>query len=550
MKSVPPTSDEAARLQALREYDVLDTQAEKDFDDLTLLASEICGTPIALISLIDPDRQWFKSKVGLDVNETSRDISFCAHAIDQQHIFEVCDTLKDSRFCDNPLVTSDPNIRFYAGTPLITPQGYAIGTLCAIDIKPRALTPGQRKALETLGRAVVANLELRKKNHQLMEANQLKTEFLSNMSHELRTPLNAIIGYSQIMHEEVKVHHLPVKFGRYLEHMDYSGKRLLSIINSVLDLSKIEESKMHLTLSSIDCRKFFAQIAGLFSAMVKEKGIQFKIEIEPTAAQYLILDETKVSQIVINLINNAVKFTPTGKAVTVNILSNESQLFIIVKDNGVGINDKDQQKLFNKFQQVGKAKIGEGTGLGLAITKGLVELMGGSIKLSSREGVGSLFKVAIPHQQGDITLSLSPCSSTLDINLNSTILLVEDNLINQEVATAIFTSLGLTIELAGSGEQALELVNNNSYDLIFMDIHLPGIDGIETTRQIKQLYPLTIVIGLSADTFAKERMIPSVGESAPQMHDYLCKPVERDKLITVLNSYLPKAAPPQEPANC
>ncbi|MFT6896858.1 MAG: signal transduction histidine kinase/CheY-like chemotaxis protein [Paraglaciecola sp.] len=550
MKSAPPTSDEAARLQALREYDVLDTQAEKFFDDLTLLASEICGTPIALISLIDSDRQWFKSKVGLDAEETSRDIAFCSHAIHQQHIFEVCDTLKDIRFFDNPLVTSDPHIRFYAGTPLLTPGGYAIGTLCAIDSQPRILTPGQRQALETLGHSVVANLELHKKNRQLMEANQLKTEFLSDMSHELRTPLNAIIGYSQIMQEEVKTHNLPSKFGRYLEHMDYSGKRLLSIINSVLDLSKIEEGKMHLSLSSVDCRKLFAQIAGLFSAMVKEKGIQFKIEVDPTSAEHLILDETKVSQIVINLINNAVKFTPSGKAVTVSILSSESQLFIIVKDDGVGINKKDQQKLFNKFQQVGKAKIGEGTGLGLAITKGLVELMGGSIKLSSREGVGSLFKVTIPHQQGEIALSLSPSSSPLDVCLNSTILLVEDNLINQEVAKAIFHSMGLTIELTDSGEQALELLKNNRYDLIFMDIHLPGIDGIETTRRIKQLYPLTVVIGLSADTFEQERFAHGIGETTQQMDDYLSKPVERAKLITVLNTYLPGAAAPQEPANC
>ncbi|MFQ3235777.1 MAG: signal transduction histidine kinase/CheY-like chemotaxis protein [Paraglaciecola sp.] len=550
MKSAPPNSNEAARIQALREYDVLDTQAEKVFDDLTLLVSEICATPIALISLIDSDRQWFKSKIGVDANETSRDIAFCGHAIHQQHIFEVADTLKDIRFFDNPLVTTDPNIRFYAGTPLITPQGYAIGTLCTIDRKPRTLTSGQRQALETLGRAVMANLELRKKNHQLMEANRLKTEFLSNMSHELRTPLNAIIGYSQLMQAEVKTHNLPSKFGGYLEHMDYSGKRLLSIINAVLDLSKIEEGKMHLNLSNVDCCKLFTQIAGLFKAMAENKNIQLNIEVDPNLPEHLILDETKVSQIMINLINNALKFTPAGETVTVNIFSTEQQLFIIVKDNGVGISEEDQHKLFNKFQQVGKAKISEGTGLGLAITKGLVELMGGNIKLSSSEGMGSLFKVTIPHQHKEFGHSLASVSSTLDFCLNSTILLVEDNHINQEVAKAIFCSMGLTIELADTGEKALELVNNNSYDLIFMDIHLPGIDGIETTRQIKQQFPSTPVIGLSADTFKQENLSSNTGNTNQKMDYYLSKPVEREKLITVLNSYLPRAAPPKEPASC
>lgn len=163
MKSAPIPENEDERLAELLSYDVLDTEAEQLFDDLTSLASQICETPIALISLIDPDRQWFKSRVGLDAQETSRDIAFCSHAILQDEIFEVPDAAEDPRFHDNPLVTGSPDIRFYAGAPLITPSGHAIGTLCAIDKKPRQITDEQRASLKTLSKAVVAHLELKEK---------------------------------------------------------------------------------------------------------------------------------------------------------------------------------------------------------------------------------------------------------------------------------------------------------------------------------------------------------------------------------------------------
>ena len=154
--------DEAARLQALQRYRILDTEPERSFDDLTLLASHICGTPIALISLIDADRQWFKSRVGLTVSETSRSIAICTHAIQQQDVFIVPNALDDERFRDNPLVTGDAHLRFYAGAPLVTPDGHALGTLCVIDQVARTLTRDQVAALEALRRQTVAQLELRK----------------------------------------------------------------------------------------------------------------------------------------------------------------------------------------------------------------------------------------------------------------------------------------------------------------------------------------------------------------------------------------------------
>jgi GAF domain-containing protein len=165
--SVSPNRLEAKRLKVLWEYEVLDTVPEEVFDDLTELAARICEAPIALISLVDENRQWFKAKIGITLGETTRDISFCAHAIKQTDLFIVPDATRDKRFAENPLVTSEPKIRFYAGAPLITADGYALGTLCVIDKVPRDLLPDQRQALRILARHVVSQLELRTRTRAL-----------------------------------------------------------------------------------------------------------------------------------------------------------------------------------------------------------------------------------------------------------------------------------------------------------------------------------------------------------------------------------------------
>jgi GAF domain-containing protein len=168
--SAPIPADEKKRLKVLWQYDVLDTVPEEVFDDLTELAARICEAPIALISLVDESRQWFKSRVGVTVKETSRDVSFCAYAINQRDLFIVPDATRDARFADNPLVVSEPRIRFYAGAPLVTPDGHALGTLCVIDKVPRQLRPDQQQALRILARHVVSQLELRRRSRELAQA--------------------------------------------------------------------------------------------------------------------------------------------------------------------------------------------------------------------------------------------------------------------------------------------------------------------------------------------------------------------------------------------
>ena len=180
-KLAPIPKNDAQRIKVLWQYEILDTVPEEVFDDLTELAARICEAPIALITLVDENRQWFKSKVGVTVNETSRDISFCGHAIEQSDLFIVPDATLDKRFAENPLVKSDPKIRFYAGAPLITPDGHALGTLCVIDKVPRVLRPDQKQALRVLARHVMTQLELRRHSRELARAHQAHEQVESEL---------------------------------------------------------------------------------------------------------------------------------------------------------------------------------------------------------------------------------------------------------------------------------------------------------------------------------------------------------------------------------
>jgi signal transduction histidine kinase/CheY-like chemotaxis protein len=537
MKIAPPTVDETSRLKALYDYDVLDTEAEKIFDDLTLLAAQICDSPITLISLVDPDRQWFKSRVGLDVEETSRDIAFCAHAIHQKEIFEVEDTLQDERFFDNPLVTSAPNIRFYAGTPLVSHDGHAIGTLCVIDNKPNKLTEDQREAIKVLGRSVISQMELRKNIKALKQANEHKTEFLSNMSHELRTPLNAIIGFSRLILDDIKHHKVPAKFSEHIGHIDYSGRRLLSVVNSVIDLNKIEAGMMQVQIEPTCVREFVKDLEGMLSITANEKDVVFSVHVSDNLPINLTFDQAKISQIITNLVHNAIKFTDSGKWVKVELSLNNEHLVITVADQGVGISSIDQTKLFGKFQQVGQAKSSEGSGLGLSIIQSLVVLLGGTINVLSNIGSGSIFKVRLPQQSDNEILQKSSISGPEKANFNhsSKVLVVEDNEINQAFMLAVFESLGIPIIIAGTGEDAVKIVNNRHFDLIFMDIHLPGINGRQASEIIKQVHPSIPIVALSADTFIQHKF----GDNDKVWDEYLCKPLVKEQLVKALNRFIP-----------
>jgi signal transduction histidine kinase len=537
MKAAPLPQNEDERLAELLSYDVLDTEAEQLFDDLTALASQICETPIALISLIDPNRQWFKSRVGLDAEETSRDIAFCSHAILQSDVFEIPNATLDPRFHDNPLVTGAPDIRFYAGAPLITPSGHAIGTLCAIDSKPRKLTETQKASLQTLSKSVVAHLELKRKNRELERTSQFKSDFLSYISHEIRTPLNAINTFSQLLEGEAQKLNLPSSFTTPLSHVSQSGERLLEIVNSVLDIKQIEAGKMRVMPRAVNTKDFFTHLFSLTKIRAEDGGIAFSTSIDDAVPDSLFFDDTKFGQVALNLLSNAIKFTNHGKSVKAQVKYKSGKVIFNVIDQGIGMSDDDQKRLFTPFERMENARQISGTGLGLNISKRLVELMDGSIKVSSKLNHGTRISVTLPADalSANQFVEAQPRSFVAQVNIDNSVnvLVVEDHYINQVVIQTLFEKLGVSLSVVSTGEEGVEYAKSNPVDLVLMDLNLPGIQGDEATVKIKGFKPNLPIVALTADVITQPEYLRKQG-----LDDVLTKPIDSSELVRVLNHYL------------
>jgi two-component system, sensor histidine kinase len=386
---IPPSipEHEGARLAALDRYAILDTSPEEAFGEIVRLASSLCNVPIALITLIDATRQWFKARVGLDAPETPREISFCGHAICAgDDVFVVEDASADPRFADNPLVTATPHIRFYAGAPLVTPDGYNLGTLCVIDDKPRTLTEPQRLALRALARQVIVQLELRR---QLNEVERMKMDFVSTVSHELRTPLTSIRGSLSLLASGV-MGALPDEALPVVTVAERNSIRLIALINDILDFDKLESGRMEMDLRPTPLLRVLERSIESISTFAMQEGVDIELHCGDVTVTG---DEARLSQVTVNLLSNAVKHSHRGGVVRVTGSAENGLAEVRVEDFGRGIPAALQKRLFQRFQRTDSsdARLTPGTGLGLAICKAIVEQHGGSIGMESAEGAGSTF---------------------------------------------------------------------------------------------------------------------------------------------------------------
>jgi len=373
-----------------------------------------------------------------------------------------------------------------------------------------------------------------KERDKAVKASKSKSEFLANMSHEIRTPLNAINGFIELLQES----ELDKKKQEYLKIVNNSSNNLLSIINDILDFSKIESGQLLIDKIDFDPSKEFDLLVKSFESQFKEKDIGF-ITKTTNLPKGLNADLLRIQQVINNLLSNAYKFTNKNNNVYLEILYQDSFLKVLVKDEGVGISEEYQKKIFDSFSQEDSSttrKYG-GTGLGLSISYNLVKLMDGVLEVESKIGIGSTFHFTIPVSSNHNKMKKNVISN--DILFKGNILLAEDNKANQMFMKVILKKLGLDFDIANDGIEAVKMFKKNHYDLILMDENMPNMSGTEATKAILDLEKSielehTPIVALTANSLVgdKERFLEA------GMDEYLSKPLKKDNLIEVLEKFI------------
>ena len=335
-QAAPFPSDEKQRLQALRSFDILDTEPEQAFDELINVASLVCDTPIALVSLLDESRQWFKSRKGLDTEETHRDIAFCSHAtLTPISTMQVHDARKDERFKNNPLVIGSPNIAFYAGSPLLTSTGKALGTLCVIDSKPKSLSDHQLASLEALSRQVVAQIEIRRTNIESRLRNDELSQFAYRVSHDFKAPLSSSKRLAELMILDIsdgKLEEVKENTNRIKHQM----KKLQSFVEELLNLARADlaEDKE----AAVNLKSLVEEVTDNQKEIIARSGLLVTVDIPSSLC--IQVTKIRIFQILDNLDSNAAKYVyreTEHSTFKITCSENESGVLLEISDNGVGI---------------------------------------------------------------------------------------------------------------------------------------------------------------------------------------------------------------------
>ena len=392
-----------------------------------------------------------------------------------------------------------------------------------------------------------AKLEAESAQKSAEKANRAKTTFLNNMSHDMRTPMNAIIGFTNLAKKNIGD---TKKIEDYLTKINVAGEHLLSLINDVLDMSRIESGKIEIEKSPMSIKDMLNEINTIMVGDMKERGLEFTLN-NNTNHDFVECDRLRLKQIIINLLSNAMKFTPEGGSVTIGVDETSGEqadvdnYIITVEDTGIGMSPDFCKRVFEAFERERTSTVSgiQGTGLGMSITKKLVDMMGGHISVESEVGVGTCFTVEIPLRKSEEDESLSEnntqASEENEISLEGVrVLLVDDNMMNIEIAEVILSEYGMIIDTADDGTTAVSKVRSDDYDIVLMDIQMQVMDGYEATKMIRNMSEprkaRVPIIAMTANVFEEDRRIAmDVG-----MNGHIAKPFEVDKMIATIQSVL------------
>jgi signal transduction histidine kinase len=387
---------ELLRVAAVRELGLLDTPREERFDRITRLTRQLLDVPIALVSLVDLDRQWFKSCAGIDMQEGPRSESLCSRAIASGGLLEVADATKDPRFAGNSLVLGPPYIRFYAGQPLSGPGGHLVGTLCVIDLEPRILTKAQRHRLRDLSAWVELECSVAQADRAARTAEKTRADFVSVVGRELHTPLTSIHGALELAGSG-QFGALPPGVEKLVSIAAKNTDRLVRLADDVLDCSRLQNHRCNLRFTDVDLCEVVEQALNAVEGAAERTGIQLRADLERC---FVRGDLDRLVQVLVNLLGNAIRVAPNGSPVAVRCTRVGDDAVIDVRDQGPGVPQAEVERIFEPFVQLpGHAG---GAGLGLAIARGIVQAHGGAVRAESAPERGSTFTVTLPVAGPDV----------------------------------------------------------------------------------------------------------------------------------------------------
>ena len=542
MIPAPLPQNEFERLQALRKTALLDTISTSEHQEMVDLAAEICETSIALISLVDEERQWFLARHGLDALETHRDLAFCAHAIHDPDPLVVSDALLDERFKRNPLVTENPKIRFYAGAPLIDEDGFALGTLCVIDREPRELSAYQLQALQTLSRLIIKSIKRDKADKQLKATQEnlqhlldQRNEFVRRTSAEMQDLLTNAIGISDLLNERCGDQEaIPNEIRQWSKLLIDSTKRAAELVNNVTDLNRLECDHIRPILRVCYPGEWLSDLVTRYRKIAEQKAQTIKLTISPQVPIHVTTDIIRLEEAVSHILDNALKFSSEGDRIQIAADQGiNNSLRIVIRDQGIGIEHEHLEAVWKPFEQGGSE--GEsygGSGLGLPIARQLVRLIQGTITLSSHRHTGTVVSMTIPSLDAPRYKTISDRFYRAEPqHIPNVWLVIDDDPVALALARAQAQRFGGTCETRSTTSELAQYIRQINPDVVLLDRHINGTETLIDWKNLgQQMAKVPPVILLSHDVSPPTRM---VARDAGITH-VLRKPVQPKPLRNML----------------